>query len=109
MTATPAPAAPAVVPGKTLGIVALILAILPFQLIGLILGIVANGQSKKAGVKNGPAKAALIISIILMVLGLIFGIIAAVSGAALFGGLTDACSQLGSGVWDVNGVTYTCP
>ena len=69
MTATPAPAAPAVVPGKTLGIVALILAILPFQLIGLILGIVANGQSKKAGVKNGPAKAAIIISIILMVLG----------------------------------------
>lgn len=109
MTATPAPAAPAVVPGKTLGIVALILAILPFQLIGLILGIVANGQSKKAGVKNGPAKAAIIISIILMVLGLIVGIIAAVSGAALFGGLTDACSQLGSGVWDVNGVTYTCP
>lgn len=109
MTATPAPAAPAVVPGKTLGVVALILAILPFQLIGLILGIVANGQSKKAGVKNGPAKAAIIISIILMVLGLIVGIIAAVSGAALFGGLTDACSQLGSGVWDVNGVTYTCP
>lgn len=109
MTETPAPAAPAVVPGKTLGVVALILAILPFQLFGLILGIVANGQSKKAGVKNGPAKAAIIISIILMVLGLIVGIIAAVSGAAVFGGLADACNQLGSGVWEVDGVTYTCP
>jgi hypothetical protein len=108
MTATPAPAAPAVVPGKTLGVVALILAILPFQLIGLILGIVANGQSKKAGVKNGPAKAAIIISIILMVLGLIFGIIAATSGAALFGGMIDMCSQLGTGVWEVDGATYTC-
>jgi hypothetical protein len=109
MTETPAPAAPAVVPGKSLGVVALILAILPFQLIGLILGIVANGQSKKAGFKNGPAKAAIIVSIILMVLGLIIGIIAVASGAALFGGLTDICSTYGSGEWEVSGVTYTCP
>jgi hypothetical protein len=108
MTETPAPAAPAVVPGKTLGIVALILAILPFQLIGLILGIVANGQSKKAGYKNGPAKAAIIVSIVLMVLGLIIGVIAAVSGAALFGSLTDICGTYGEGMWEVDGVTYTC-
>jgi len=40
---------PAVYPGKTLGIVALVLAFL-FTLLGLILGIVANDQSKAVGV-----------------------------------------------------------
>jgi hypothetical protein len=91
MTDTPSAAvtpAPAVIPGKTLGIVALILAILPFQLIGLILGIVANNQSKAAGYKNTVAKAAIIISIVLMVLGLIIGVITAISSAALFGELS---------------------
>jgi preprotein translocase subunit SecG len=107
MTETPAPAAPAVVPGKTLGIVALILAFV-FQLLGLILGIVASNQSKKAGVKNGPAKAAIILSIIFMVIGLIIGISLAAGGAALFGGLADICGTYGTGVWEVNGVTYTC-
>jgi preprotein translocase subunit SecG len=112
MTETPAPAAPAVVPGKTLGIVALILAFV-FQLLGLILGIVASNQSKKAGVKNGPAKAAIILSIIFMVIGLIIGIsLAGISlaagGAALFGGSADICGTYGTGVWEVNGVTYTC-
>jgi hypothetical protein len=78
-----APAAP--VPGKVLGIVGLILAIVwPFQVIGLILSIVANIQSKNAGVKNTPAKAGIIIAIILLVLTVvfwvIFGVIAAASG-----------------------------
>jgi hypothetical protein len=82
MTETPVPAA---VPGKTLGVVALILAILPFQLIGLILGIVANGQSKAVGVTNGPAKAAIIVSIILMVLGLIITIATVAVGGSMFG------------------------
>ena len=57
-------------PGKTLGIVALIASFF-VSLLGLILGIVALNQSKKAGYPNGPAKAAIIISIVFMVLGLI--------------------------------------
>lgn len=60
-------------PGKTLGIVALVLAFF-FSLVGLILGIIANNQSKAVGMTNGPAKAAIILSIIFMVLGLIIGI-----------------------------------
>lgn len=32
-----------------------------------------------------------------------------VGGAALFGGLSQACTELGSGVWEVDGVTYTRP
>ena len=54
MTA-PAPApAPASTPGKALGIVGLILAIVwPFQVLGLILSIIGRVQSKNAGAKNG--------------------------------------------------------
>ncbi len=94
-------------PGKTLGIVALIASFF-IALLGLILGIVALNQSKKAGFKNGPAKAAIIISIVLMVLGLIIGIIFIVGGAALFGNIAQMCAELGPGEHVVDGVTYTC-
>ena len=108
---TPAPVpAPAAVPasdGKTLGIVGLILAFL-FSLAGLIVSIIARGQSKRAGVPNGPATAGIIISIIFMVLSVIFGIVFAVAGASLFGGLMQICADLGPGVHEVGGVTYTC-
>ena len=47
-------AAPAKVPGKTLGIVGLILSFF-FAIIGMILSIVALVQSRKAGASNVPA------------------------------------------------------
>lgn len=62
--------APADYPGKTLGLVGLILSIL-LPLIGLILSIVARSQSKKVGVDNKLAKIGIIIGAILTVLGLI--------------------------------------
>lgn len=70
-----APGAP--VPGKTLGIVAFVLALVPvgLQLVGLVLGIVALVQSKKAGVKNGLALAAIIISSILIVISIIGAVV----------------------------------
>lgn len=108
--AAPAPApAPAGTdfPGKTLGIVGLILAFV-FTIAGLIVSIVANGQSKAAGYTNGPAKAGIIISVVFIVLGVIGLIIFAVFGATLFGGLAQICNELGTGVWEVDGVTYTC-
>lgn len=74
---TPAPAAE--VPGKTLGIVGVILAIL-FPLIGLIVSIIAANQSKAAGVPNTPAKAGIIISIVLMALYIIIWIVTLVIG-----------------------------
>ncbi|MCC4267222.1 DUF4190 domain-containing protein [Microbacterium schleiferi] len=103
----PAPQAPAgasaPVPGKTLGIVALILAFF-FQLLGLILGIVALVQSRKVGAKNTPALWAIILSIVFMVIGSIIAIVIVSSlGSALA-----MCSELGTGVHDVNGVTVTC-
>jgi hypothetical protein len=111
--APPAPygvPANAPVPGKTLGIVAFILSFF-VQLIALILGIVALVQSKKAGYKNGWAVAAIIISSVLLVVGIIVGIAligVAVAGAAEYARL---CAEYGSGVHEINGVNIelTCP
>jgi hypothetical protein len=107
---TPAPvpaAAPVASDGKTLGIVGLILAFV-FSLAGLIVSLMARSQSKKAGVPNTPATVGIVISIIGLVLGLIWIIVFAVGGVALFGGLAQVCAEYGPGVWDVNGVEYTC-
>ena len=94
---------PAAVPGKTLGIVALILAFF-FQLIALILGIVALSQSRKVGAKNTPALVAIILSIVFGIVWILIigGLVA--GGAALLG----QCADLGPGVHEIDGVTYTC-
>ena len=111
----PAPPAPAyssaavapVNPGKTMGVVALVLSILPFlQLFGVILGFVGLTQSKKVGQKNGLALAAIIIGFVLMALSIILVVVGLAGTFAVIGG---ACAELGSGVWEVDGVTYTCP
>lgn len=64
-------APPADYPGKTLGIVGLVLAIVG-SVIGLILSVVAFNQSKAAGVHNGVAKAGIIVGIITTVLTILY-------------------------------------
>ncbi len=73
-TAPAVPAAAPVVPGRTLGIVALILSIVVswLPLVGLIMGIVARNQSKKAGVGNVPAVIAIVLSILALIGVIIF-------------------------------------
>jgi hypothetical protein len=77
-------------PGKTLGIVGLVVAIF-FNVIGLIISAIALAQSKKAGYKNTPALIGLIIGIVLTVLGIIVvsisiaGAMAAISSGAYTG------------------------
>lgn len=79
---------PADYPGKTLGIVGLILAII-MPLVGLIISIVAQSQSKKAGYPNKMAKVGVIVGAILVVLGIIGGIIyAIIIGMAISSGMT---------------------
>lgn len=100
------------VPGRTLGIVALILAIVPFtQVIGLILGIVALVQSRKAGAKNGLAIAAIIISIVLLIISIIV-VISLIALAASVGGdlmsQVNACLEDPSGTVTYQGVTMSC-
>lgn len=79
---TPAPTPAPVVPGKTLGIVALVLAFLA-PLIGAILGFVARNQSKAAGVENTPAKIAIILGIIFTVVYVIIVIASIALSAAV--------------------------
>ena len=110
--ATPPPAAPAPpaytqpaapVPGRTLGIVAFVVSIF-FSLIGLILGIVALVQSRRAGAKNGWAVAAIIVGAVLFVLTVIIVILAVVGASELI----RMCGDLGPGTHQVNRVTMTC-
>ena len=107
---TPAPAG-ATYPGKTLGIVGLVLAIIA-NIIGLIISIVARSQSKKAGYKNTPATAGIIIGII-TTLGAIILIIASVAlASAGINALNEACEgqPTGTQVQTSDGVTtFTCP
>jgi len=102
----PAPGAP--VPGKTLGIVALVVVFFA-SLIGLILGYVARSQSKKAGVPNTPAKVAIILGWIFLVLSIIVGIILTivlVNGAIA---LQQLCDGMEPGTYPLStGGTITC-
>uniref|UniRef100_UPI000363404D DUF4190 domain-containing protein n=1 Tax=Microbacterium yannicii TaxID=671622 RepID=UPI000363404D len=98
------PAAP--VPGKTLGIVAFVVAFFA-SLIGVILGIVALVQSKKAGHKNGWAVAAIIVGSVLFVITIIVIISLIALGAAAIAGL---CEGLPPGVYETTtGAEITCP
>ena len=92
-------------PGKTLGIVSLILSIIGVGLVGLILGIVGMNKSKAAGQKNGFALAGIIVGAVNILFGLIFGIIF----IAAAGQLATKCAELGAGSHYVDGVTYSCP
>lgn len=96
---------PAATPGKSLGIAGFILSLLgPLTVLGLILSIVALAQSRKVNVKNGFAVAGIVIGSVGTII-LVLLIIAAVVGA---GALLQQCAELGPGVHQVNGVTYTC-
>ena len=72
-----APAPTAEDPGKTLGIVGLVLAIVA-PVIGIIVSAIARSQSKKAGFENQLAKIGIIVGIVLTVLGVVGGIVYAV-------------------------------
>jgi Ca2+/H+ antiporter len=91
-------------PGKSLGIVGLILAFF-VNIVGLIVSIVALRRSKKAGHKNGFAVAGIIVSLLSIVVGaIVIGVI--VAGASA---VAAQCAEYGSGVHELdNGVTITC-
>lgn len=100
--------APVENPGKVLGIVALI-SVFFISLLGLILGFVANSQSKKVGLKNGPAKAAIILGFIFIALTIIGIIIAVVLTGMAAGQVAEFCTQNGPGTFTTtSGVTVTC-
>lgn len=109
--APPAPQgapAGAPVPGRTLGIVAFILSFF-IQLVALILGIVALVQSRKAGHKNGWAVAAIIISAVLMILGIILFFAIVLPLLTFSGEVLQACQAVDfSGTVEVRGLPVDC-
>jgi len=94
----------AVNPGKTLGIIGLILAFFA-NVVGLIVSIVALRKSKKAGFENGPATAGIVVSILsILIVGAAIG--AAIAAAAT---ATSQCAEYGAGIHELDsGVTITC-
>ena len=70
-------------PGKTLGIVGLILVFFT-NIIGLIVSAIALNQSKQAGYKNTPAKVGVILGIVFVALGVLFLILYFAIFAAAF-------------------------
>ena len=81
---TPSPTA-ADFPGKTLGIVGLVLAIF-MPVVGIIISAIALNQSKSAGYENKMAKIGVILGIVFTILGIIGGI----AYAALVGSMVGA-------------------
>ena len=77
-------------PGKTMGIVALVLAFFT-QIPGLILGIIAWVWSKNAGISNVPAKVAVAVSSAFILLG----ILALVGWVILIASAVDGIGDLG--------------
>ncbi len=74
---------PADFPGRTLGVVGLVLAFL-VPLVGAIVSAVALSQSKKAGYPNTLARVGVIVGAVLTVLGLIISIISIIASAAAY-------------------------
>lgn len=110
-SAAPAYDAPgAVDPGKTLGIVALV-SVFFISILGLILGYVARSQSKKAGFANTPAKIAIILGWIFLVLSVIAGILLIIfSITAASSMIEQLCEGMPAGEYPTTtGGTITCP
>lgn len=110
MTDASSPAAPQIpagtaeTPGKTLGIVALVVTFFA-SVIGIVLGFVARSQSKAAGVKNTPATLAIILGFVFLAVTIIVVIVFAVSA----GNLLAACAGLEPGTYLLeDGRTLTC-
>ncbi|UNK70067.1 hypothetical protein [Microbacterium sp. H1-D42] len=97
--AAPAPAAPA----GGLAIAGLILAFVAAP-IGLVLSIVALVKRKRGGASIGLPLTGVIISA-LFIIGTITAIVIAVS---MLTQVAAICTELGPGVWESGGVTYTC-
>jgi len=94
-------------PGKTTGVIALILAFF-MPLLALIIGIIARSTSKKAGFKNTPAFVAIILSSVFMALAVIGLLLVIVFGATAISQLKEKCKDLGPGVHYEGNTVITC-
>ncbi len=107
----PGTSSPGENPGKTMGIIGLVLSFLGcLSVVGIILSIVALNRSKKAGYGNGVAVAGIVVGAIVLIgtiVGsiLLFGFVGEVGQE-----LVDACEGLPAGtVVEIRGESVTCP
>lgn len=92
-------------PGKTMGIVGLVLSFLGgLAIVGFILSLVARHKSKKAGFSNTPALVGIIVGAVVFVITVIVAIVIIVGVAHVM----QQCNILGPGTHVVGGVTYNC-
>lgn len=105
--AYPAPGAPSPAqPSATLAIAGLVTSVLGCTaLVGLVLSIVALVRVRR-GTASGRGLA--IAGIVVGALWLVVGLVAAFGFTGLFVGIFQTCAELGDGVHQVDGVTYTC-
>ncbi|MDB5161684.1 MAG: hypothetical protein JWM52_192 [Candidatus Saccharibacteria bacterium] len=95
----------AVNPGKTLGIVSLILSIIGVGVVGIILGAIGLNKSKKAGLGNGLALAGIIVGAISTVLGILFFSLILIGASSI----VKTCNDLGPGTHTTtSGTVITC-
>ncbi|MHA7190345.1 DUF4190 domain-containing protein [Arthrobacter sp. MDT2-16] len=100
---------PAENPGRTLGIVGFILAIL-IAPVGLVISIIAFVKSRKARMGNGFALAGIIIGVVFTILGAILIAVIASFAAELAGQILEACEGLPTGTpVTVQGQPTQCP
>ncbi len=95
-------------PGKTLGIIGLVLAI-PVAVAGLIFSILGVRKSKRAGRGNALAWAGIVLSTLVILGGIAGGVYVATVLQPVFA-LQQACAAAGPGEYtDQNGNPVTCP
>ncbi|MCU1580220.1 MAG: hypothetical protein JWP19_2424 [Rhodoglobus sp.] len=109
---TPQPSSPSPntlpeAPNYMLGLMSLIFAF-AFPIAGLVIGAIALNLARRDGYRNSLALAGFVLGLVFTILIVIAAIVGIVLGATVFGNLFQTCQQLGPGVHDYNGVTYTC-
>ena len=100
----PTLATPMGAPGRVLGLVGLVLAIV-VPVAGIVVSAIARVQSRRADVPNGFATAGIIVGIVATVLAIALILVLTF---LVFIPLFQECARLGPGVHIVGGVTYTC-
>lgn len=92
-------------PGKTFGIIGLVLAFFPVLSIGgLVLSIMGLRRSRRANMGNVPA----VVGIILSALNILFTVLTTIILVIGMTALITTCQDLGPGTHYVDGVEYTC-
>ncbi len=91
-------------PGKTLGIVGFLLSLLGFNVISFIIGAIAYKKSRAVNIKNWFAVAAMVISVLSLIAGLLYVFIVGIPGVTP----GNECDQLGPGTHVKNGKVIDC-